>query len=547
MPGLGGVGFTDKRAPEHGFTSVTPYIQLYCQEKVPTYAPFGSKARGAYDLDQIPARKLPLRYMLDCTGEEDSPLERWIAAEHRILEEPRRKFDAAFPARMEVRTSLHNSLEETYNILVALSRTVKSEAVRHYDKDDWFRWKSLRAEWGARLPAAVFGRRHSRPSDWTMIHVLLAAQTFVHGLHSRLSTITIELDTANMHTQYLRVTSDDKGIIYEYPHGTLSLKERAHSSQFLPFFPGGVRTLHEYFHASSGLDHAPFETMMRGMSSAEDKWRLKVRRGLKCAQGSGIDKLRGMIKYRSTRQDQVTRAFGGGIRRQPTGVNVEQDSGYAKLMVAVSDRIEQIRDGRLKLRSREARDFDDYLKHEVLDAIYVVLHFGRSLQLAKEVDEALRLNRLRDLQETEGQCLELDSHERVHVRVDPSWVEPIAAIPQSSTNNLNLDAGGLDIRKFQRNVPAYVPRATAPIRALSVQWNILHNDTDGLGLKGLERHGVLCDTLLPPAPTADDRADDAMYADWLRRAENPTDPFPDSVFDTPSVNDFLVFILASFQ
>ncbi|KAJ9095042.1 hypothetical protein QFC19_007722 [Naganishia cerealis] len=50
MPGLGGVGFTDKKAPAIGNNSPTPYVQLYCQEKVPIYAPLGTKARGAQDL-----------------------------------------------------------------------------------------------------------------------------------------------------------------------------------------------------------------------------------------------------------------------------------------------------------------------------------------------------------------------------------------------------------------------------------------------------------------------------------------------------------------
>jgi hypothetical protein len=59
MPGLGGVGFNDGKEPSNGFNSPTPYVQLYCQEKVPTYAAVGNKSRGPQNLDRIPERTLP--------------------------------------------------------------------------------------------------------------------------------------------------------------------------------------------------------------------------------------------------------------------------------------------------------------------------------------------------------------------------------------------------------------------------------------------------------------------------------------------------------
>lgn len=53
MPVLGAASFADKRTPASGCNLPTPYIQVYTQEKVSTYAPFGSKPRGSQILNAI--------------------------------------------------------------------------------------------------------------------------------------------------------------------------------------------------------------------------------------------------------------------------------------------------------------------------------------------------------------------------------------------------------------------------------------------------------------------------------------------------------------
>jgi hypothetical protein len=75
IPGLGGVVFTDRKEPSNGINSPTPYVQLYCQEKVPTYAAVGNKSCGPQNLDRIPARTLPARYLQDCSGNPDKRFE----------------------------------------------------------------------------------------------------------------------------------------------------------------------------------------------------------------------------------------------------------------------------------------------------------------------------------------------------------------------------------------------------------------------------------------------------------------------------------------
>jgi hypothetical protein len=74
-----------------------------------------------------------------------------------------------------------------------------------YDMQDWYRWKELCAKYRARLPGTVSCRRDARLTDWVIVPTLLAPQTFVHGLLARLTEVTIERETFDMHSLYLRV------------------------------------------------------------------------------------------------------------------------------------------------------------------------------------------------------------------------------------------------------------------------------------------------------------------------------------------------------
>ncbi|KAJ9124831.1 hypothetical protein QFC24_003200 [Naganishia onofrii] len=239
-------------------------------------------------------------------------------------------------------------------------------------------------------------------------------------------------------------------------------------------------------------------------------------------------------------QQQVRRIPVTVSSHQDPCITIRQDVEYTTLEHAGNAKINDIQEGRLKLRATEAKELEVYLEREILDTPYIVLRFGRSLRMLKEVDEALRLDQLRDSQE-----LEIGPHGRVQVRLEVE--EPRVVGVPTSRPAFPFDAGGLDIYNFQRNTPANIPRTTVPVRALSVHWQILCDTEDRLGLPALPQQRSLCTTKLPPAQRADDQADDLMYADWLRRASDLANPFPTWVIESPSINDFLVFIFASFQ
>lgn len=550
MPGLGGVGFIDKRAPSHGFNSPTPYVQLYCQEKVVTYAPFGSKPRGAQNLNAIPARSLPMRYLLDCSGEDDSKFEGWIGSEIRILQDAASKWNRSFPARAEVRVSLGNLLETTCNMIVAIGRATKSDAFRHYDKEDWFRWKALRAEHIARLPGTIFGRPSSKPSEWTIVHCLLAAQTFVHGLHCRLFDITVERDIVNMHSLYLRVESDNVGTVYREPRSILTLAERAQSTLYRPFFPAGFRTLQEYFSGISGLDYMGHETRMRPLSSAEEKFVSKVKRATACPAGADMTKLKTMIKYPSL----VTNPRGPAARQTRVNLNpdvpvvyIQQDAGYQRLDERVNAILAAFDNGDLLLRERETQELEDYLEeHEILDIPGIVLRFGRSLGLLSHLDEATRLEHLRELQQQEGRQLAIDTSGIVHIQLEAPRPAPAAASTLITAAAERLNAGGLNVYDFQRNLPATMPRTTQAVRALEVQWDVGCSG-DGPEMYALSMPCMLQNTTLPPARTNDDREDDGAYLDWLGKAESPSCPFALRSYTAPTVAEYIVFIFSCFQ
>lgn len=309
MPGLGGAGFTDKRKPLVRYNSPTPYLQVYCQEKVPTYAAFGTQAHGSRSLDAIPARKLPMRHLLDCSGDPDGQFEKWAESENEIFEDAPAKPERAYPARAEVRTVIQNLMETTYNIVVALGRTMKSDTLRQYEMEDWFRYKALRAQYFARLPGTVFGRRDATPSDWVIVHTLLTSQTFVHGLHARVSEVTIERETVDMHSLYLRIQYDSQGPTYHHPSRLLSMKERASSNLYRPFFPAGVRTVDDMFDSMTGLDLSRFERLFRPMSNMEQKFDQKVRRasGVKSKKAK-VTVLRGLIHLEENGLNDVLRS-----------------------------------------------------------------------------------------------------------------------------------------------------------------------------------------------------------------------------------------------
>ncbi|KAJ9093373.1 hypothetical protein QFC21_006403 [Naganishia friedmannii] len=549
IPGLGGVGFTDKRSPSHGPNSPTPYIQLYCQEKVPTYAAFGSKARGSDNLDQIPARKLPMKYLLDCSSDANSPLERWIRTEKRILEDATDKADRSFPARLEVRTSLENLMETIYNMIVALSRSTESDAFRHYSNNEWFRWKSLRAEHAARLPGTIFGRREARPSDWTIVHALLASQAFVHGLHSRISTVTIERDTVNMHSMYIRVDTTAHGTIYNFPNSTVTLQERARSAVFLPFYPAGTRTLHQYYSAVTGLDYSQFERNFGGMSNAEEKWRLKVRRGVQRLASFGLARLRELIKYRPA--GQVARPNSNAsvqstVDDRPSAV-IQDDAVHIRLEAIVKEKLDSVLDESLVVRGQAGRDLAKYLEeHEILDVPFIIQEFGRSLGLLMHVYEADRLESLRDMQPAHGRHLIIDANGIVQVETEPLWSVPRAS-DQIDRRANRLNAGGLDVTDFQRNLPATLPTTTYAVRSFKIEWVVTYTAGSGMYLPDVSMGKVLRDTHIPPPTTEDDREDDKALLDWLRRVQDSETPFPEDLFSRPSIADVVVFILSSFQ
>jgi hypothetical protein len=85
------------------------------------------------------------------------------------------------------------------------------------------------------------------------------------------------------------------------------------------------------------------------------------------------------------------------------------------------------------------------------------------------------------------------------------------------------------------------------VRTLQVQWEVSHEIGVGLRLQDLAPIDVLFETVIPDPVTADDSADDELYRDWLRRAEDPSAPFPENVYHQPTVNDMVVFIFSSFQ
>jgi hypothetical protein len=332
----------------------------------------------------------------------------WIEAENRILSEPMKQATRSFPARMEVRTSLDNLLETVYNMQVAMQRAIKSDAFRHYEKDDWFRWKKLRAEYAARLPGTIVGRKESRPSDWTIVHALLAAQTYVHGLHSRISDVTVERDTVNMHSLYLQVDHVGGNTTYRRPEHILTLKERYQSEAYRPFFPAGVRTLHEYYHPVTGLNYAAFEQRMQTLSSAEDKWARKVCRALRAGDNADLKKLRSLIKYR-TGQRRIAASQQGFPPPLITGgdvVVIEQDAGYASLEAASQAKIDAFVNDTLDVRENVKRHLQKYIEEEeILDHVLIVLRYGRAIGLEEHDQTALRLSQLRTAQEEEGRHL----------------------------------------------------------------------------------------------------------------------------------------------
>jgi hypothetical protein len=140
---------------------------------------------------------------------------------------------------------------------------------------------------------------------------------------------------------------------------------------------------------------------MRPVTSFEEKFVLKVKPAEGCPSGADVTKLSTMIKYPALPRN-LTGPVAQQIRLNPDSpvVYIQQDRGYLRLDQLVNKTIAAIDSGALMLTNREHKELEDYLEqHEILDIPGIVLRFGRSLSLLALLDEAARLEKLRELQQ----------------------------------------------------------------------------------------------------------------------------------------------------
>ncbi|KAI5449112.1 hypothetical protein NCC49_005295, partial [Naganishia albida] len=143
--------------------------------------------------------------------------------------------------------------------------------------------------------------------------------------------------------------------------------------------------------------------------------------------------------------------------------------------------------------------------------------------------------------------LELDADGLVSIAVpEPRQTAEPATFPVVRAPEA-LNPGVLDLRNFQRNTPADVQQMDFAVRRLQVEWDVSHQKGVGLRLQGLAPIDILFETAMPGPVTSDDFEDNDLYRDWLRRAEDPSDPFSEEIYQRPTVNDMAIFIFSSFQ
>ncbi|KAJ9095043.1 hypothetical protein QFC19_007723 [Naganishia cerealis] len=288
------------------------------------------------------------------------------------------------------------------------------------------------------------------------------------------------------------------------------------------------------------------------MSNAVEKWKLKVRRRVGCHSTSGIEKLRGLIKYSAGPGNRSKYAQPLNtpelLNLTPSNVYIQQDAGYKMLEKVVNAKIDAMLGGTLHLPSKESKSLAVYEEEtEILDIPQIVIQFHRSLGLLNHLDDATRLDDLRQLQQKEGRSLVLSASGEVRVAIEEATI-PALGMPMLGDHVTRcLEPGLLDIYDFQRNLPANTMKTTAAIRSLRVVWDSVSENTRGSTLTQLVISDALRMKPLPPAVTQDDEADLETYQDWLRRVENPDNPFSQKVYSTPSVGDYLVFVFSNFQ
>ncbi|KAJ9116279.1 hypothetical protein QFC22_004719 [Naganishia vaughanmartiniae] len=160
IPGLGGYQYTNKLTPLNRINNPIVSLQLYAQEKIPTYKARGNRDKG---LGAMHARTLPLNLLLDARSGSESTLEKWVDNEVAIFHSASARKHLA--ARCEIRTNLVNFLDGAWNMTLARELINDSQYMVHVDKVEWFEWKALRAVNFAALPAAIF-RLYKSVDPW---------------------------------------------------------------------------------------------------------------------------------------------------------------------------------------------------------------------------------------------------------------------------------------------------------------------------------------------------------------------------------------------
>ncbi|KAJ9091745.1 hypothetical protein QFC19_008955 [Naganishia cerealis] len=562
MPGLGGVGFTDGANVPGAINSNTPYIQLYCQEKAPTYAAFGNKQRGPNNLDAIPARSITLKAMLECDGALSNRLEMWLAGEARILGHPILSRSRSFPPRLEVRTSLESLVDTTWNTVVALGEMFQprdaSPPLRHFDKDDWFRWKAVRAEHLARFPAAVFGKPHLNPSDWTIIHALLSAQGLIHGLHSRASGITIERDILNLNTSYFRVQEQSGGLTtYDPVTATLSLKDRARGELYRAFFPAGNRTLAEWYDPVKGLYPEGFMQKHVALSNSQELWTKKVRRGIGCHSTTTIDKLKGKIVFPKSGRSTMGHSRLQAKRYDHNSLKFEdvikKDKRFAQMETDILQKLEEYTSGTLRLSCLEAQKLESYLETTPdWEASPFVVRFWRSLGLSHLKEDAVRLEQMRYSYEHEGRELIMDDNSLIQLKTQLKTRRALESTPSQDTQH-NRRIGEhvdsvLSVYDFEANHTRATPDAKPPVRQIEVTWRVVVDGSkDSLTLPGLRLPARLLSEGIPAPVSVDDEEDDKAFIRWVAKAAPHGYTYYASQDREPKLSDFVIFIFSTFQ
>jgi hypothetical protein len=555
---MGGFAYFDQYVRGDGINSATPFVQFYCQEKIPTYTPGGHRVGGINNLDRIPARMIPMRYMLHCDlNSKDNPLARWIKDEKKIMQYAAGPADApsTWPARMEVRTSLSNMLEATYDIVITLDRAFKTNALRQFNTRPYFRWKGIRAQELAKLPRAVFGHPSSNPGAWSIAHVLFTAQTLIHGLHSRISTtVTAERNIVNMHTLYVLVEGSGEDTTYNFEPRPLTLRERVQSVVHRPFFPAGVRTVLG-FSPDHGLMMQELEDELVGISDLAELCARVVFRSLGFRGAGTVEKIKRMIVHIQDNRDTVPAIIprGGPHDSQarkagaPRGITIEQDAGYKALLKIVKKTVGLFEAGRLIPRSYEKAMFADYLHHMPLNPVDIVRSFGTTLGLEEHEGNANRLHALNKLRTEEGKPLKLDVDGYAQVDSIVKRPRTTSSEPTPSAKRRLPTYGHRDRLNLGLSLSRSSDKPKAAIHKLDIYWDIRPGSHGQLTLPGFEIPDHLYDIPVPKASAPDDTADDRAYISWFTRAAHRCRTGPADSQTPPSLGDYLVFVLATFQ